>query len=113
MMERNTYARNAKGAGFMGRRERTELPPPCRICYQVADPAECENKHCKVWRQWFISQWDAQRKQLLQALGQSTPVGGRDYHHPNYLKRYLDKDPCKVCRIAQCKCTEPCPFRRN
>lgn len=30
---------------------------PCKTCTKVADPADCENKRCKLWSQWFLSRW--------------------------------------------------------
>ena len=32
---------------------------PCENCYRVLDPYSCENKHCKVWKAWFLSRWAA------------------------------------------------------
>ena len=30
---------------------------PCLTCVRVEDPANCENKNCKVWREWFLKKW--------------------------------------------------------
>lgn len=98
---------------------RRDLPPPCRNCYQVADPVACENKDCKLWRAWFIAHWNELRKRAQKLVemeaerSQGIPLGGRHYYHPDYLKRYFEKDPCKVCYLAQCRCEEPCGLRRN
>ena len=37
---------------------------PCKTCIRVADPACCEDKNCRQWRQWFIDRWDAMRRQF-------------------------------------------------
>ena len=98
---------------------RCELPPPCRVCYQVSDPVACENKNCKVWREWFIAKWDQRRQQLRQVMEQEpvpvqgVPLGGRQYYHPEQLRRYFEKDPCKICWLAECLCEEPCPFKKD
>ncbi len=119
MMERSIYVRNAKGGMVMASQARSELPPPCRSCYQVADPTACENKNCKRWQEWFVAQWDSNRKRILQAATPQVqtipgiPLGGRYYYHPDRLKRYFEKDPCKVCYLAQCVCQEPCQLRRD
>lgn len=31
---------------------------PCTHCVRVADPAQCDNKQCKVWQRWFLSRWE-------------------------------------------------------
>lgn len=31
---------------------------PCKTCTRVSDPADCENKQCKLWSQWFLSRWE-------------------------------------------------------
>lgn len=113
------FAQNAKDGMGMLRQSRSELPPPCRVCYQVKDPAACENKDCKRWRAWFVARWDANRQRLLQVVTEEPqpvrgiPLGGRYYYHPEHLMDYLEKDPCKVCYLAQCRCQEPCQLRRN
>ena len=30
---------------------------PCMTCNRVKCPAECENKQCKTWQQWFLQRW--------------------------------------------------------
>ena len=115
----NRYAWNAKGGDVMKIEARSELPPPCQACYQVADPMLCENKECKRWREWFITQWNQRRKQLRQMVEQQAqtlqgiPLGGWLYYPPGQLQRYFEKDPCKICWLAQCKCEEPCRIKSN
>lgn len=37
---------------------------PCDTCDRVMDPANCENKCCQDWRQWWIKRWEEIRKRL-------------------------------------------------
>ncbi len=30
---------------------------PCSNCRRVPKPNNCENKSCKVWREWFLKKW--------------------------------------------------------
>lgn len=30
---------------------------PCLTCVRVAKPADCENKNCKDWREWWLARW--------------------------------------------------------
>ena len=30
---------------------------PCLTCKRVKDPANCENKSCQAWREWFVKKW--------------------------------------------------------
>lgn len=30
---------------------------PCATCTRVKDPSDCENKNCKVWKEWFLRRW--------------------------------------------------------
>ncbi len=38
---------------------------PCRRCKRVEDPLMCENKHCNVWRAWFVQRWDRTRSMYI------------------------------------------------
>lgn len=119
MIGERISVRNVKGGYVMQSQKRRELPPPCRICYQVKDPAACENKDCRRWRAWFVAQWDKSRQRLLRTVEvqsqpvRGVPLGGRYYYHPEHLMDYLYKDPCKVCYLAGCRCQEPCQLRNN
>ncbi|MBO5050547.1 MAG: hypothetical protein J6C41_09030 [Oscillospiraceae bacterium] len=31
---------------------------PCKNCTRVQNPADCENKQCRVWQQWFLGRWE-------------------------------------------------------
>ena len=31
---------------------------PCLTCTRVKDPGNCENKQCKVWREWWLKKWE-------------------------------------------------------
>ena len=115
----NRFVRNVKGGIAVGNQMRSELPPPCRGCYLVPNPVACENKDCRPWRQWFIAQWDQRRRQVRQRLEkescvqQGVPLGGRQYYHPEKLRRYMDNDPCKACWLAKCECQVACRVKRN
>ena len=37
---------------------------PCTNCTRVCNPAECDNKRCGPWRNWFIRRWEKLRRQL-------------------------------------------------
>ena len=32
---------------------------PCVNCTRVANPGDCENKNCKLWKTWFLRRWAA------------------------------------------------------
>ncbi len=68
MIGEGIFVRSVKGGPVMQSQKRRELPPPCRTCYQVKDPVACENKECKRWRAWFVTQWDKSRQRLLQTV---------------------------------------------
>ena len=34
-----------------------ENEKPCLTCTRVKDPANCENKSCQTWREWFLKKW--------------------------------------------------------
>lgn len=34
---------------------------PCNHCVRVPDPAQCDNKQCKVWQRWFLDRWQQVR----------------------------------------------------
>lgn len=87
---------------------------PCLTCTRVENPADCENKNCQVWRQWFISRWDRMRsfpRQLRQDREPEpagVPLGGRHYAAPHQVTRYLETDPCESCLCPRDLCTTPC-----
>ncbi len=90
---------------------------PCLSCTRVKNPADCENKNCKLWRQWFTSQWDALRSdpRLQMEAGnaglEGVSIGGTTYVLPDRLREYLQKNPCRQC-FCKDLCTSPCPARR-
>ena len=59
----------------------------------MADPANCENKLCKPWRQWFICRWETMRK------AHATP------------ERPPEVDPCHTCLCAGSLCAQPCQIK--
>lgn len=30
---------------------------PCLTCTRVPNPADCENKQCRLWGRWFLGRW--------------------------------------------------------
>lgn len=34
-----------------------KLESPCLNCKRVKNPADCENKNCRPWRNWYFEQW--------------------------------------------------------
>ena len=96
-----------------------ELPSPCATCFRVKNPAACENKNCKVWREWFSAAWDRARLQpvlqrQLHSHGISTVnIGGTHYAMPHQVKEYLQDDPCKHCPFPKELCNSPCPAKRS
>lgn len=91
---------------------------PCLSCRKVADPADCENKNCVLWRQWFIVRWDRLRAEPFAQMENAktepvgVPLGGRHYAAPHQVQRYLSEDPCKDCLCPKDLCTTPCRIRR-
>ena len=90
---------------------------PCLTCTRVVDPANCENKNCQVWRQWFIGRWDRLRglsrqlRQTCQPEPAGVPLGGRHYASPDQVTRYLETDPCRSCPCPRDLCATPCRVR--
>ena len=41
---------------------------PCTTCRRVPKPNNCENKSCKVWREWFLQKWAELHKGKPQRL---------------------------------------------
>lgn len=62
---------------------------PCATCRRVKNPANCENKYCKLWQNWFVDRWDAMRDNVL-----------RD-------------DPCLRCHMDKDDCLENCALRQQ
>lgn len=95
-----------------------KYPSPCLSCTRVAAPRACENKNCKLWRQWFLDRWDLihqyPRHQMEQAelKPAGVSVGGHRYSPPHRVREYLDNDPCDGCLCPKDLCTSPCPVKR-
>lgn len=91
---------------------------PCLRCSRVEDPANCENKNCRLWRMWFLSRWELIRSFPRQAMEEAPmkpvgiPLGGHIYCHPSQTRAYLQTDPCKSCKCPRDLCTGPCRIRR-
>ena len=105
-------AQNAKGGSKMSRMQMCQLPPPCRGCTLVRNPAACENKACKQWQRWFIKRWDRFHTYPRQMMDKTLPVGisigGRRYLHPDQLREYIRKNPCEGCSCTADLCRTPC-----
>ena len=92
---------------------------PCMRCERVADPAQCENKDCQVWRKWFTGQWDEMRLQTrlsmerLETRPEGVNIGGTYYAPPHRVKRYLENDPCEGCLCPRELCVLPCKLKRQ
>lgn len=91
---------------------------PCASCSRVKDPENCENKHCSVWRQWFIDRWETLRtcarapmEQPLEPAG--VPLGGRHYSPPHRVRAYLENDPCNSCLCPKDLCQIPCRVKQT
>ena len=108
----NVCAENAKGGSEMKGKQQLELPPPCRGCTQVRDPASCENKKCLRWQQWFIKRWDRfhtyPRQMMDRTVPLGIPIGGRRYLHPDQLREYIQNNPCEKCSCTKDLCHAPC-----
>lgn len=91
---------------------------PCLSCTRVADPRDCENKNCQLWRRWFIARWEALRA-CARADMEHRPekvgvtVSGVTYAAPHQVKKYLTEDPCHSCICPADLCRLPCPLKLN
>lgn len=91
----------------------TDKLSPCLHCTRVRDTQNCENKNCKPWREWFMAQWEATRRQFRKGMdrnGEQTGVilGGHRYCPPHQITEYLQTDPCQVCKLPHTLCNTPC-----
>lgn len=92
---------------------------PCLTCSRVRDPDNCENKLCKDWQAWFIDRWETMRANVFSQVRQqkaaeqgAISVGGRQYSHPEHVRSYLRKDPCRECICPKDLCSTPCAVRK-
>ena len=92
---------------------------PCMRCTRVANPRDCDNKDCKVWRSWFVEKWDALRTQPRLEIERKTKemegvvIGGVRYAMPHRVRSYLEKDPCVGCVCPRDLCVLPCRVKRD
>ena len=92
---------------------------PCLCCERVADPANCENKDCKPWRQWYVATWDSMRLAPRLELEhrpkktEGTVIGGVRYALPHRVHHYLEHDPCEKCLCPRDLCVIPCRVKRD
>lgn len=91
----------------------TDSISPCLHCTRVRDPQNCENKNCRVWREWFLTQWEQTRKLYRKGMDTAgrkngVPLGGRRYCSPHRITEYLQTDPCEVCKLPAELCDHPC-----
>ena len=91
---------------------------PCLGCCRVPEPADCENKACKLWQAWFVSRWERLRRYPrlamdLPGVPMGQPIGGNYYPTPDQLRRHLSQDPCDQCSCGPALCTKPCRAREN
>lgn len=66
---------------------------PCAGCTRVPDPEKCDNKDCKLWREWFLERW----AQIHGYYRQRVPME--------------QKDPCKSCQCPADMCFTKCAAR--
>ena len=90
---------------------------PCLHCVKVREPGLCENKTCKLWRTWFVAQWEQTRLLYRRHMEQAqlcecgVPLGGLRYASPHQVREYLHNDPCGSCLYPKDLCAVPCPVR--
>lgn len=95
-----------------------DLPAPCRRCARAADPRMCDNRKCAVWKKWFTESWNAIRaypraQMNARAVPLGVRIGGRYYLHPDQLRAYCQKDPCKDCVSPRELCKSPCRAKKT
>jgi hypothetical protein len=94
-------------------------PSPCIVCNRVKDPENCENKQCRVWRDWFCTRWELIHRfpRVMMENAELTPVGvsvgGRVYPAPHQVEEYRKKNPCDSCLCPKDLCKSPCALRRQ
>lgn len=91
---------------------------PCLICTRIPDPENCENKKCVAWQAWFLSRWaqlhSYPRRQMDRPRERAgVVIGGIRYAHPEQVRDYLRRDPCKSCACGAQACVTPCRPRQN
>lgn len=93
-------------------------PSPCLRCTRVADPRNCENKNCQLWRKWFLHRWaqihnyPRQKMEQVKLEPVGVVLGGKHYAAPHQVQQYLSKDPCQDCLCPKDLCSTPCGVRR-
>lgn len=91
---------------------------PCITCTRVKDPGNCENKDCRVWRQWYIERWEQLRQSFGAAMQPPAEpvgvvIGGRHYAAPHQARAYLQVDPCQQCACPKALCSTPCSLKQG
>lgn len=92
---------------------------PCMRCTRVANPRDCDNKDCKVWRTWFVDKWNTMRAQPRLQIEhrpketEGVVIGGVRYALPHRVNAYLQKDPCQGCLCPRDLCVLPCRVKRD
>ena len=110
----SSCAINVKRGKNMGYQE-----SPCLTCDRVKKPQDCENKNCRLWRQWFTVNWDRARsvpalqRELKRGGPETINIGGTRYVHPDRVREYLKLDPCLSCPFPRELCASPCPAKRT
>lgn len=94
-------------------------PSPCKVCSRVKDPENCENKNCKVWRDWFCERWELIHRfprvmmENMELKPAGVKVGGRVYPAPHQVEEYQKSNPCDKCLCPKDLCKSPCKLRRQ
>lgn len=92
---------------------------PCLSCTRVANPRQCDDKDCQLWRRWFAGRWDALRRDVRKGMENAhmapvgVEIGGQHYASPNQVENYLNHDPCNGCGCPKDLCDTPCRVKRG
>lgn len=79
--------------------EKNGQPSPCLTCTRVPNPADCENKMCRLWQKWYICRWEQLRRlPQLQAMARKEST--------------QTHNPCSRCSLPRELCSSPCRERR-
>ena len=92
---------------------------PCITCTRVTDPANCENKDCRLWQRWYVETWNQMRaaprldREQRPKETEGIVIGGVRYALPHRVDGYLQRDPCKGCLCPRDLCVIPCRIKRD
>ena len=98
---------------------KNKMTNPCMRCTKVDNPAQCDDKDCRLWQQWFIERWN--RMRVIPRLEiENRPkqqegicIGGKYYALPHRIDSYINTDPCDSCLCPRDMCVIPCRVKRD